>query len=50
MDGEKWMKIEMFLKMDGLIELNGKDGRDKSKKRCSFFRGFIGIRNKGKGI
>ncbi|WP_279387721.1 hypothetical protein [Xylanivirga thermophila] len=40
------MKIKMFLKMDGLIELNGKNGRDKSKKRCS----FLGIRNKEKGI
>jgi hypothetical protein len=37
------MKIKIFLKTDGLIELNGKNGRDKRKKRCSFFRGFIGF-------
>ncbi|MGI6706203.1 MAG: hypothetical protein ACOX6S_08085 [Clostridia bacterium] len=40
------MKIKMFLKIDGWIELNGKNGRDKSKKSCS----FLGRRNKGKGI
>jgi hypothetical protein len=46
MDGIKWMQIKMFHKIDGWIELNGKNGRDKSKKSCS----FLGRRDEGKGI
>ena len=31
MDGIKWMKIKMFHEIDDKIELNGKNGREKSK-------------------
>jgi hypothetical protein len=31
MGGIKWMKIKMFLKIDGWIKLNGKNGRDNRK-------------------
>jgi hypothetical protein len=31
MDGIKWMKIKMFHEIDDYIELNGKNGREKSK-------------------
>ena len=46
MYGIKWMQIKMFHKIDGWIELNGKNGRDKSKKSCS----VLGRRDEGKGI